>query len=107
MPDDNQEIVAQIIDNILWALKQILKRFTVIDSADDFLDSDEGIEKLDSICMQLINVGEAVKQIDKITQKELLIKYSAMEWNKVIGICYIITYHYFYIDAKHVFTVYT
>src|SRR5690625_7929129 len=85
MPDDNQEIVAQIIDNILWALKQILKRFTVIDSADDFLDSDEGIEKLDSICMQLINVGEAVKQIDKITQKELLIKYSAIEWKKVMG----------------------
>jgi len=105
MPDDNQEIVAQIIDNILWALKQILKRFTVIDSADDFLDSDEGIEKLDSICMQLINVGEAVKQIDKITQKELLIKYSAIEWKKVMGMRDIITHHYFDIDAETVFTV--
>jgi uncharacterized protein with HEPN domain len=105
MHDEDQELILHIIDNILWALDQIQKRFRVIQSSDDFLDSDEGVEKLDSICMQLINIGEALKQIDKITGKTLLVKYSAIEWKKVMGMRDIITHHYFDIDAETVFTV--
>jgi len=82
MHDEDREIIKDILDNILWALDQVQKRFRVIQSPDDFLDSDEGIEKLDSICMQLINIGEALKQIDKITAKTLLVNYSAIEWKK-------------------------
>lgn len=105
MHDEDPELIVQIIDNILWALDQVQKRFIVIHSPDDFLDSDEGIEKLDSICMQLINIGEALKQIDKITGKTLLVNYSAIEWKKVMGMRDIITHHYFDIDAETVFTV--
>ena len=105
MHDEDWEIIKDILDNILWALDQVQKRFRVIQSPDDFLDSDEGIEKLDSICMQLINIGEALKQIDKITGKTLLVNYSAIEWKKVMGMRDIITHHYFDIDAETVFTV--
>jgi len=105
MHDEDREVVVQIIDKNLWVLDQIQKRFKVIESPDDFLDSDEGIEKLDSICMQFINVGEVLKQIDKITGKKLLIKYSIIEWKKVMGMRDIITHHYFDIDAETVFTV--
>lgn len=49
MHDADPELIEQIFDNILWALDQIQKRFGVIHSPDDFLDSDEGLEKLDSI----------------------------------------------------------
>lgn len=38
-------------------------RLVVIKTAEDFLDTDTGLEKLDSICMQLINIGEALKKI--------------------------------------------
>lgn len=55
--------------------------------------------------MQFINVGEVLKQIDKITGKKLLIKYSIIEWKKVMGMRDIITHHYFDIDAETVFTV--
>lgn len=70
MYDYDKELVISILDNILWGLDQIQKRFNIIRSPDEFLDSDEGLEKLDSICMQLINIGEALKQIDKVTEKE-------------------------------------
>jgi uncharacterized protein with HEPN domain len=33
------------------------------------------MEKLDAICMQLIAIGESLKNIDKITDKTLLDKY--------------------------------
>ncbi len=39
---------------------------------DDFCDTKEGQEKLDSICMKLIAVGESLKNIYKITDKQLL-----------------------------------
>lgn len=105
MHEYDQEIVIDIIDNMLWALEHIQKRFNNIETASDFLDSDIGLEKLDSICMQLINIGEALKRIDKITDKKLLEKYSMIEWKQVMGMRDIITHHYFDIDAETVFTV--
>jgi len=60
MYEYDRELVTDMLDNMLWALDQIQKRFKAIDTASDFLDSDAGLEKLDSICMQLINIGEAL-----------------------------------------------
>ncbi|MFH5834384.1 hypothetical protein [Halalkalibaculum sp. DA384] len=82
MHEYDDEVVADILDNMLWALDQIQKRFREIETASDFLDSDLGLEKLDSICMQLINIGEALKNIDKITHKELLPQYPQIDWKK-------------------------
>lgn len=96
----DRELVISILDNILWALEQIEKRFSGINASDDFLDSDEGLTKLDSICMQLINIGEALKQIDKVTDKSLLFMYPKIEWKKVMGMRDIITHHYFDIDSE-------
>lgn len=105
MRNDDAELILDILDNILWALDQIQKRFKVIQTSDDFLNSDSGLEKLDSICMQLINIGEALKQIDKLSDKKLLIRYPEIEWKKVMGMRDVITHHYFDIDAETVYTV--
>lgn len=105
MYEYDREVVIDILENMLWALDQIKKRFTAIETSSDFLDSDLGLEKLDSICMQLINIGEALKRIDKITERTLLKQYSQIEWKRVMGMRDIITHHYFDIDAETVFTV--
>ncbi len=60
----DSELVKDIMQNILWSIDQIGKRFRMIKNSDDFLNNDEGLQKLDSICMQLINIGEALKLID-------------------------------------------
>jgi uncharacterized protein with HEPN domain len=70
-----------------------------------FIKDDLGLEKLDSICMQMINIGEALKQIDKLTDAKLLAKYPEIDWKKAKGMRDIITHHYFDIDAETVFTV--
>lgn len=56
-----------------------LKRFEVADCVNYFTDTPEGMEKLDSICIQLIAIGESLKNIDKITNKELLSKYPQVD----------------------------
>ena len=105
MREYDRELVIEIIQNMLWALDQIRKRFKSIQKAADFVDSDIGLEKLDSICMQLINIGEALKKIDKITHRSLLIHYQEIEWKKVMGMRDIITHHYFDIDAETIHNV--
>lgn len=105
MYEYDRELVKGILDKIIWALDQSQKRTHDIKSADDFLQNDEGIVILDSICMQLINVGEALKQIDKITAKKSLKEYPEIEWKKVMGMRDIITHHYFDVDSEIVFSV--
>lgn len=101
----DKELVISILKNILWSLEQITKRSQSIQSSKDFLKDDLGIEKLDSICMQLINTGEALKEIDKLTEGSLLSNYLDIDWKKAKGMRDIITHHYFDIDAEMVFLV--
>jgi uncharacterized protein with HEPN domain len=99
------ELVREILKNIIWSVDQILLRSKEIESYEQFLRDDTGLEKLDSICMQLINIGESLKQIDKLTEDILLIKYSEIDWKNAKGMRDIITHHYFDIDAEVVFVV--
>lgn len=64
-----------------------------------------GVERLESICMLLIAIGESVKRIDKATNKELLSHYPEIDWKGVMGMRDIIAHHYFDIDAVIVFDV--
>ena len=79
----DSELVKDILENILWSIDQIRKRSQGITLSDDFLKDDKGLEKLDSICMQLINIGEALKKIDKLTDYQLLKRYSQVNWKHV------------------------
>jgi len=101
----DRELVLADLSNIIWAIDQIQKRFAAIAVIDDFTKDDTGLEKLDSICMQLINIGEVLKQVDKLTSGELLVKYPEIDWKRVKGLRDIITHHYFDIDAETIFSV--
>ena len=81
----DRELVIDILKNINWSLKQITKRFQIVQSSDDFIKDDIGLEKLDSICMQLINIGEALKQIDKLTNSKLFLTYPDIDWTTAKG----------------------
>ena len=82
-----------------------MNRFESVHSASDFTDSSTGMEKLDSICMQLIVIGESIKNLDKITGGILLKRYSDIDWKKVMGLRDIITHHYFDVNADAIYNV--
>lgn len=100
-----QELVQNILEQMILSCERVEKRFLTIHSINDFLDSEEGIEKLDAICMQIIALGESVKNIDKITHKSLLSRYPQIIWSEVAGIRDIISHHYFDLNAEIVFEV--
>ena len=101
----DKNFIMEIIEQILASIKKIERRFININSSDDFLDSDEGLDMLDSICMQLIAIGESVKNIDKITHSTLLINYPEVDWKGVKGVRDIISHHYFDLDAEAIFNI--
>lgn len=101
----DKSLVIEILTQIENAIKTTLQRFEVVDSVDYFTNTPQGMEKLDSICMQLIAIGESLKNIDKITNKELLEKYPQIDWKGAKGMRDIISHHYFDIDANDIYFV--
>jgi len=105
MPDYDQDLALEILSQILRSTQTILKRFEPIQSVEDFVKSEAGMEKLDAICMQLIAIGESLKNLDKVTKGVLLHQYQQIDWKKVKGLRDIISHHYFDLNAEAIFDV--
>ncbi len=103
----DKEIVLNLLENMIGATEKILYRNRDIKSIDDYLKDDNSLMLLDSLCMQLIAIGEAVKKIDKETDKKLLKLYSEIPWREVAGMRDILSHHYFDLNAEVVFEVTT
>ena len=101
----DKSLVGDILDQIIEAAKIVKTRCLCASCENDFIDSKEGQEKLDSICMKLIAIGESLKNIDKITDRKLLLQYPQIEWKKIKGIRDFISHHYFDLDADIVFGI--
>jgi uncharacterized protein with HEPN domain len=101
----DRELVLEILGQIYQATQTILKRFEPVKTLSDFTDSPAGMEKLDSICMLLIAIGEALKKLDKTTNKSLLSRYPQVDWKKAKGMRDIISHHYFETDVEVIYDV--
>jgi uncharacterized protein with HEPN domain len=99
----NKELVLEILGQIEEALEKILTRFQPIKQANDFTNSPSGMEKMDAICMQLIVIGESLKNLDKITEASLLTQYPEVDWKKAKGMRDILSHHYADINVEAVF----
>jgi len=101
----DKELAVEILSQIYQATQTILQRFEPVKSVNDFTDSPAGTEKLDSICMLLIAIGEALKNLDKVTGSTLLPRYPQVDWKKAKGMRDIISHHYFETDAELIYDV--
>jgi uncharacterized protein with HEPN domain len=103
----DQDLVRSILTQIHEALERIASRAAPIRSAEDFTGTPAGMEKLDSICMLFMAIGEALKNVDQITGGALLSRYPEIDWKGAMGFRDIIAHHYFDIDAEQVFWICT
>ncbi len=101
----DKELVLEILNQIRMASQTIIERFEPIEKASDFTQSPSGKEKLDSICMQLIVIGESLKKLDRVTNNELLDKYKQIDWKKAKGLRDIITHQYFDINEEAIYNI--
>ncbi|WP_066165023.1 HepT-like ribonuclease domain-containing protein [Aliarcobacter cryaerophilus] len=105
MHNEQKEMLLSTLEDIKYSLELILKRANNINSSDDFLKDENGLQKLDSIAMRLSAIGEGFKNIDKLSNNQLLIKYPNIPWKNVKGIIDILSHHYFDLDAEVIFNI--
>jgi len=98
-------MVLSTLEDIDMSIDMVIERFKAIKTADDFLSSAENIEKLDSISMRLLAIGEGLKNIDKLTDGQLLPRYPSIEWKNIKGLRDVLSHHYFDINAEILFDV--
>jgi uncharacterized protein with HEPN domain len=99
------QLVIEILSQVLASTKRTLARFEPVESVSFFLDTEDGLEKLDAICMQLIAIGESLKNLDKVAGSEFLNRYPQVDWRSAKGMRDVISHHYFDLDAEAVFDV--
>ena len=105
---ESTEITAQVYEtlkNINLAITRLQNRSVGINSVNDYLMSPTGMEKLDAACMVLIALGESVKTLDKLTEKNLLPTYPSIDWKGVMGVRDVIAHHYFEVDPDAVYDI--
>jgi len=98
-------LVIEILRQIQEAVQRIERRFAPICTPDDFLATDEGTDRLDSICMMLIAIGESLKNLDRITGGALLERYPTVDWKGAKGVRDVISHNYFDLNTDAVFGI--
>ena len=101
----NSSLVKEIFSQIDTAIETIKLRFEPVTSIDYFLDTTAGQEKLDSLCMLFIAIGESLKKVDKLTNAKLLVQYDTIDWKSIKGMRDILSHHYFDMNAEAIYNV--
>ena len=92
MPDPI--LILEKLQQIDEAIGRMERRFTGIHSPDDFLDSPEGLDKLDGIAMMLIAIGEGIKKIDEETKGVLFAIHPEINWKGVKGVRDVLSHNF-------------
>ena len=101
----DEELLYYSLKRIASTIERIIDNSKAIDDSQYYVLSPAGMERLESTCMLLLAIGESIKGIDKMTQKQLLTNYPEVDWKGAMGIRDIIAHHYFDIDESIVFDV--
>lgn len=103
--NDQKLMILSTLEDIKFSIELIKKESIKIKSSDDFLEDDDSLEKLDSISMRLVAIGEGFKNIDKLSNYKLLKNYPNIPWKQVKGIRDILSHHYFDLDSEVIFQI--
>jgi len=101
----NSSLAKEIFSQIYTAIETIKLRFEPVTCVDYFLDTPAGQEKLDSLCMLFIAIGESLKKVDNLTDGKLLVKYDTIDWKSIKGMRDILSHHYFDMNAEAIYNV--
>lgn len=95
--------IIELLEFVSQTAEKIIKRTENVNSVDDFLLSDSGMEKMDAACMLMQVIGENLKVIDNKTEHKLLSKYPEVSWKGAIGMRDFISHHYIGVDPDIIF----
>lgn len=98
----DQRLAASVISQMISLVETLIQRMQPVQSADDLTESETGRLLLDAVCMQYLALGEAVKQLDKLTGFTLQIQAPDQDWKGIMGFRDVLAHQYFNIDPRQV-----
>lgn len=101
----DRSLLLELFLEIEEALRRIERRFAGINSPNDFIRDDDGLDRLDSIAMMLVAIGENTQRLDKYISPELFEKSTDIDWAGIKGLRNILAHNYFSIDAEEIYQI--
>jgi len=101
----DQEVVLDLFQQAAEHLEAARMSFEMVPDVAFFRTSHAGREKLASICMFLLVVGEQIGKIDKLTNGDLLSRYPNTDWRRIMAFRNIVAHDYVHIDSEIVFNI--
>jgi uncharacterized protein with HEPN domain len=95
----------ELLDFVLESVRLIHRRFEPMSSGDDFLENDDGLDRLDAISMRIQSIGEALKNLYKREEALLLQVEDKNYWSTIIKARDFISHHYVDLDAETIFDI--
>lgn len=87
------------------ALERIERKARLLLVTPSLLDSEEGQDLLDVICMQFLAAGEALKRLEKLQPGLLATSFPDIDWKGAMGFRDVIAHQYFDLDSEQVLLI--
>jgi uncharacterized protein with HEPN domain len=97
-----QELAAKVIWQMITLVESLLQRMVPIQTEAELQGSEAGRLLLDAVCMQYLALGEAVKQLDKLTGNTLQDQFPEQDWKGIMGLRDILAHQSFNVDPRQV-----
>ena len=97
-----RRLAASVIAQMISLMESLLLRMEAVQSEADLCETESGRLLLDAVCMQFLALGEAVKQLDKLTGFTLQEQVPDQDWKGMMGFRNIPAHQYFNIDPRQV-----
>jgi uncharacterized protein with HEPN domain len=98
----DQELAIEVLQQMVRLVKSLLLRMATAQGESDLQDTEEGRLLLDAVCMQYLALGEAVKQLNKLTGNTLQNQVPEQDWKGIMGFRDILAHQYFNVDPRQV-----
>lgn len=90
------DLVAQMIE----AAERIVRRGRIVTEANDFVQTEAGIDAMDGIILMIIVLGETTKKLEKSAPARFLESYPEIDWKRIKGMRDVLSHEYFGIELN-------
>ena len=98
----DQQLAIKVVSQLIDLVDSLLQRMEAVPDEADLTGSDGGRLLLDAVCMQYLALGEAVKQLDKLTGFTFQEQVPEQDWKGIMGFRDVLAHQYFNIDPRQV-----
>jgi len=97
-----KRLASSVIAQMISLIESLLQRMEPIQSDAELSETEAGSLLLDAFCMQYLALGEAVKQLDKLTGFTSQEQVPDQDWKGIMGLRDVLAHQYFNIDPRQV-----